>query len=248
MFINKVNQLSATVTILLLALFGYYITINPEILNILEVLTINSLIILLAIKSIMLILNSLFNKAQLNSLENIYIYQGNIHQMLDEYCQEESISEIWILFPDPWPKKRHFKRRLIDKLFFKKIYRYLKFGGIINIASDSKSYISQILRNVYLVKEDFQWLNQTKLEWNYNVEILPETKYYRKALEKCHEEFCNELGEEFEKINAAREQILEYMSVNNRLNRKQSHWPLELLEIAKNLEENTIPKKEKKAK
>ena len=73
-------------------------------------------------------------------------------------------------------------------------------------------------------------------------------KDYREALEKCHEEFCNELGEEFEKINAAKEQILEYMSVNNRLVRKQSHWPLELLEIAKNLEENTIPKKEKKAK
>ena len=73
-------------------------------------------------------------------------------------------------------------------------------------------------------------------------------KDYREALEKCHEEFLNEFGEEFEKINAAREKILEYMSVNNRLNRKQSHWPLELLEIAKNLEENTIPKKEKKAK
>ena len=38
------------------------------------------------------------------------------------------------------------------------------------------------------------------------------------------------------------------MTVDNRLERKQSHWPLELLEIAKNLEKNTIPKKEKKAK
>jgi hypothetical protein len=73
-------------------------------------------------------------------------------------------------------------------------------------------------------------------------------KDYREALEKCHEKFFNELGEEFEKINTAREQILDYMTVNNRLERKQSHWPLELLEIAKNLEENTISKKEKKAK
>ena len=68
------------------------------------------------------------------------------------------------------------------------------------------------------------------------------------TLEKYHEEFFNELSEEFEKINTAREQILNYMSVNNRLERKQSHCPLELLELSKNLEENTIPKKEKKAK
>ena len=93
-------------------------------------------------------LNSLFNKAQIEFLNNIYIYQGNVHQMLDEYCKEESISEIWILFPDPWPKKRHFKRRLINKFFFDKINKYLKTGGKINLASDSKSYISQILKTI----------------------------------------------------------------------------------------------------
>ena len=128
-------------------------------------------------------LNSLFNKARLNSLDNIFIYQGNVYQMLDEYCNQSSLSEVWILFPDPWPKKRHFKRRLIDKFFFTKIYKYLKYGSIINIASDSKSYISQILRTIYLVREDFEWLNQIKSEWDYNPEILPETKYYKKAQE-----------------------------------------------------------------
>ena len=127
-------------------------------------------------------LNSLFNKAQSYSLDNIYIYQGNIHQMLDEYCKNDSISEVWILFPDPWPKKRHLKRRLIDKFFFSKINKYLKYGAIINIATDSKLYISQILKNIYLVKNDYEWLNQIKSEWDYNPHILPETKYYKKAL------------------------------------------------------------------
>ncbi|MDC0058161.1 hypothetical protein OAJ21_03070 [Pelagibacteraceae bacterium] len=128
-------------------------------------------------------LNSLFNKAQLDSLDNIFIYQGNVYQMLDEYCNQSSLSEVWILFPDPWPKKRHFKRRLINKFFFNKINKFLKYGAIINIASDSKSYISQILRTIHLVKEDFEWLNQSKSEWFYDPEILPETKYYKKALE-----------------------------------------------------------------
>ena len=102
--------------------------------------------------------------------------------MLDEHCKKDSISEVWILFPDPWPKKRHFKRRLIDKLFFGKIHKYLKKGSTINIATDSKSYISQILETIHFIKQDFKWINQSKSEWHYNPEILPETKYYKKAL------------------------------------------------------------------
>ena len=75
-------------------------------------------------------------------------------------------------------KKRHFKRRLIDKLFFDKI-KILKKGSTINIATDSKSYISQILETIHHIKEDFKWINQSKSDWDYNPEILPETKYYK---------------------------------------------------------------------
>ena len=127
-------------------------------------------------------LNNLFKKVEKNLLNNIYIYQGNVHQMLDEYCSKKSISEVWILFPDPWPKKKHYKRRLINKYFFNKIKAYLKYEAEINIASDSKSYISHILGTIYQVKSDFLWVNQSKSEWEYDSEILPETKYYKKAL------------------------------------------------------------------
>ena len=127
-------------------------------------------------------LNSLYNQVKFDSLENIYIYQGNVYQMLDEHCKKDFISEVWILFPDPWPKKRHFKRRLIDNFFFMKINKFLKSGATIHIASDSKSYISQILRVINQIRNDFKWLNQNKLEWDYDPLILPETKYYKKAL------------------------------------------------------------------
>ena len=127
-------------------------------------------------------LNSLYNQVKFDSLENIYIYQGNVYQMLDEHCKKDFISEVWILFPDPWPKKRHFKRRLIDNFFFMKINKFLKSGATIHIASDSKAYISQILRVINQIRNDFKWLNQNKLEWDYDPLILPETKYYKKAL------------------------------------------------------------------
>ena len=128
--------------------------------------------------------NKIAEKSFLDSLTNISIFHGNVHQLLDEYCPHKSISEIWILFPDPWPKKRHFKRRLINANFFKKIRDFLKKNAIIHIASDSKSYISDILLSIHEVKKDFKWINQHKIDWDYSNITLPQTKYFQKALKK----------------------------------------------------------------
>ena len=129
-------------------------------------------------------INNIAEKRLLYSLNNISIFHGNVHQLLDEYCPQNSISEIWIFFPDPWPKKRHYKRRLINANFFHKIKDYLKKNAIIHIASDSKSYISAILMSIYKVKNEFNWMNQNKNEWDYLNTALPETKYFQKALKK----------------------------------------------------------------
>jgi len=129
-------------------------------------------------------INKIAEKSFLYSSNNISIFHGNVHQLLDEYCPHNSISEIWILFPDPWPKKRHFKRRLINVNFFKKIRDFLKKDATIHIASDSKSYISDILLSIHQVKKDFKWMNQNKNEWDYLNMILPQTKYFQKALKK----------------------------------------------------------------
>ena len=127
-------------------------------------------------------INKITEKSFLHSLNNIFIFHGNVHQLLDEYCPHNSISEIWILFPDPWPKKRHFKRRLINVNFFNKIRDFLKKNAIIHIASDSKSYISEILLSIHHVKKEFKWVNQNKNEWDYLSVALPKTKYFQKAL------------------------------------------------------------------
>ncbi|MDC0587223.1 hypothetical protein OAO47_00365 [bacterium] len=127
-------------------------------------------------------INKIAEKKFLYSLNNISIFHGNIHQLLDEICPHKSISEIWILFPDPWPKKKHFKRRLININFFNKIRDFLKKNATIHIASDSKSYISDILLNIHQVKKEFKWVNQNKNEWDYSNMTLPKTKYFQKAL------------------------------------------------------------------
>ena len=127
-------------------------------------------------------INKIAEKNFLHSLSNISIFHGNVHQLLDEFCPHNSISEMWVLFPDPWPKKRHFKRRLINVNFFNKINDFLKKDASIHIASDSKSYISHILFSINQVKKDFKWINQNKNEWDYLNMTLPQTKYFQKAL------------------------------------------------------------------
>jgi len=129
-------------------------------------------------------INKITEKSFLYSLNNIFIFHGNVHQLLDEYCPHNSISEIWILFPDPWPKKKHSKRRLISVNFFNKIRSYLKKDATIHIASDSKSYISDILLSIFQIQKDFKWMNQNKNEWDYSNTTLPQTKYFQKALKK----------------------------------------------------------------
>ena len=127
-------------------------------------------------------INNLIKEIGRNSLKNVFIFDGNANQFLDEYCTTQSISELWILFPDPWPKKRHFKRRLINDSFFNKIKKLLKKDGSIHIATDSKNYLSQILMNIYNVKNDFLWANQERNQWYYSNLSLPKTKYFKKAM------------------------------------------------------------------
>jgi len=129
-------------------------------------------------------INNIAKNSNNNLLTNISIFQGNVHQFLDDYCPKKSISEIWILFPDPWPKKRHSKRRLININFFMKLKNFLKKNAKIHIASDCNVYVSEILNSVYQVKKDFKWINQNKEDWNYENLPLPKTKYFQKAQKK----------------------------------------------------------------
>ena len=129
-------------------------------------------------------INNIAANVKKNNLNNVYIFHGNANKFLDKYCTPESISEVWILFPDPWPKKKHHKRRLINVDLFSKLKVFLKVNGTINISSDSKQYIAEILKYIHNFKSDYIWLNQNKKEWDYSNLNLPKTKYFQKALEK----------------------------------------------------------------
>ena len=125
---------------------------------------------------------NLCKKIYLNKIENISLFQGNVLQYLDEIYRIEIFDEVWVLFPDPWPKNRHHKRRLINIEFVIKIHTFLKHNGKLFVASDSQSYLIQILKTISEAQKFYKWKNQSISTWNYNNLNLPKTKFSEKAL------------------------------------------------------------------
>lgn len=110
-------------------------------------------------------------------LTNILVTEGDIDMMLDDTFANRNFDHIRIFFPDPWPKKRHNKRRLVKQGFVDKLISHLKVGGIIHFASDNASYAEE----VKLIVE-----NSADLSFIDSPE-RPLTKYAKKALAKGDE-------------------------------------------------------------
>jgi tRNA (guanine-N7-)-methyltransferase len=125
---------------------------------------------------------NLCKKIILDKITNISLYQGNVMQFLDLLDKNFFFDEVWVLFPDPWPKLRHHKRRLISIVFLKYLHSFLKKDGKLIIASDSDSYKRSIMKLIYDLKKIYHWQNQGFEQWNYDLLDLPKTKFYKKAI------------------------------------------------------------------
>ena len=79
------------------------------------------------------------------NIKNIKIIEYDAYCVLNTMIPDESINEIHIYFPDPWPKKKHFKRRLLNIGFAEIIARKLKNSGEIKCATDNSNYAEQII-------------------------------------------------------------------------------------------------------
>ena len=91
---------------------------------------------------------SLLKLIEEHQLNNIRIIQHDAVEVLQHMIPEGSLSGVHIFFPDPWPKKRHQKRRLIQSPFCSLVSRRLKQDGYLHIATDWKDYADQILKTL----------------------------------------------------------------------------------------------------
>jgi len=115
-----------------------------------------------------------------SSIDNIRILHGDARALM-EALPTNSLSRLFVLHPDPWPKKRHFKRRMISPWFFREAARILVPEAQLRIASDIPDYIRWTLMHAQNAP-DFIWTAKTANDWQQRPADWPQTRYEAKAL------------------------------------------------------------------
>ena len=112
--------------------------------------------------------------------DNIRIFADDV-RLLFPKIPNSFIDRVYLLFPDPWPKKRHAERRFVNPENLKELARILRQGGILRIATDHPVYKAWVLRQMRNCP-DFVWTAKTSSDWRDPPADWVETKYQRKAV------------------------------------------------------------------
>lgn len=88
---------------------------------------------------------SLLNRIEAQKLANLRLIRHDAVEVLEHMIADVSLAGLHLFFPDPWPKKRHHKRRLVRPAFVALAARKLAPGGYLHVATDWQEYAEQIL-------------------------------------------------------------------------------------------------------
>lgn len=130
--------------------------------------------------------------AKLSTLENspktisqeiisrVRIHTGDAREIIDALA-DQSLGRVFVLFPDPWPKKRHHKRRFIQMEALDALARVMKPGAEFRFASDDPGYVAWTLERV-AAHPAFAWTAERSRDWLRRPDDWPPTRYEQKAL------------------------------------------------------------------
>lgn len=110
-------------------------------------------------------------------LDNLRLYRDDSLQVLSGAIADHSLSNIQVFFPDPWPKKRHHKRRLVNQAFAALAWQKLETAGVLHMATDWTPYADEIAA-LFASLPGFRPVA---------VPERPETKFERRGRRKGHE-------------------------------------------------------------
>jgi tRNA (guanine-N7-)-methyltransferase len=115
-----------------------------------------------------------------NGVKNIRIFPDDA-RLLMAALEDHCISVCWILNSDPWPKKRHHKRRFIQKETLDELHRILKPGGKLVMSSDHPGLSAWQLEKT-LNHGGFEWTAREAADWRDRPADMPETRYQKKNM------------------------------------------------------------------
>ncbi|WP_293676537.1 tRNA (guanosine(46)-N7)-methyltransferase TrmB [uncultured Phenylobacterium sp.] len=116
-------------------------------------------------------------------LTNIRLHDGDVRDLI-AHLPDASVARVFILFPDPWPKVRHHKRRLIQPELVADLARVLKPGGRLRFASDWADYVDWSLARLTASKT-FAWQGERADDWRTPPPDHVTTRYEEKRLGDC---------------------------------------------------------------
>jgi tRNA (guanine-N7-)-methyltransferase len=111
---------------------------------------------------------------------NVRVFDNDATQLLD-WLPDASLDRVALLYPDPWPKKKHWKRRFVNSANLDRFARVLKPGGTFRFASDIDSYVNWTLLNCR-AHPAFDWQATEASDWREPYRDWPGTRYEAKAL------------------------------------------------------------------
>ena len=121
-------------------------------------------------------IGSLLNNIAKNSLTNIKIFDEDVRELLFK-LPNKIFNEIYIICPDPWPKARHHKRRLIKNDFLKILANVLKKDGTVYISTDWENYAESIEEELEKIKDQFSFTQISN-------EGMPITRFQQRAIKE----------------------------------------------------------------
>ena len=121
----------------------------------------------------------LLGKIRAAEAQNVAVYPGDARNMFD-VLPEGSVSRAFLLYPDPWPKARHHRRRFVTQEHLQPLAKVLKKGAVFRVATDIPDYVRQTLEEV--PRAGFEWLAEGPEDWRRPWEDWISTRYEQKAL------------------------------------------------------------------
>ncbi|MBR9825080.1 MAG: tRNA (guanosine(46)-N7)-methyltransferase TrmB [Alphaproteobacteria bacterium] len=126
---------------------------------------------------------------EVEGLKNVRIWRGDAREILPRFSAD-SLDQIFLLFPDPWHKKRHAKRRFVQESTRDEFARLLKPGGRLRIATDVKSYADHCMVE-FADDARFAWQAHTAAAWRTAPRDHLTTRYETKNLGDCRPVFMD---------------------------------------------------------
>ena len=124
-------------------------------------------------------IGSALNQIQKSNLTNLKIIEADVFQLLETSIVDKTFDATVFLYPDPWPKRKHHKRRLVSESFLNLLYDTTTNNGVVCCKTDWENYYYQIKEGF---SADERWASEDLTNLPEYLHSLPKTKYERKAL------------------------------------------------------------------